>query len=529
MPMKRRAFMRTAAAAGATAALPAPYAIAQKSRPLRFVPTADLSSLDPHWTTTQGVQTHGYYVFDTLFGVNGKLEPRPQMAEGHTVEDDGRTWLIRLRDGLRFHDGEPVLARDCAASLKRWSARDIFGQTAATFVDDWGAADDRTVRIRLKRPFPLLADALGKPNGMVPFIMPERLARTDPNKQMTEMVGSGPYRFLKDEFVQGSHVAYQRFDGYVPRQEAPDWTTGAKRALIERVEWKIIPDPSTVAAALQNNEVDWWEQIQPDLMPLMKRMAHLRVQNANPIGYNGTMRFNHLHPPFNNLAVRRAVVLGLNQDDYMRAVTGNDESLFQQCKALFPCGTRYGQQLGADIMQGDLAAARAALKASGYAGEKVVVLNPADVPSIAPFGHVTYDYFRKLGMNAEMADVDWGSLVQRRNSREPVEKGGWSVFHTWWFGTSLAHPAISSVIRGLGAKGWPGWYENATVEKLTADWLIAATEPERDRLAEAIHREALATLPSAPLGRFFINTAYRKDLSGMLEGTTPVPWNLAWS
>jgi len=528
MVMKRRAFVRTAAATAAAATLAAP-AIAQRSRVLKFVPTADLSSLDPHWTTTQTVQTHGYYVFDTLFGVNAKLEPKPQMAEGHTIEDDGRTWLIKLRPGLKFHNGEPVLARDCAQSLKRWSARDVFGQTAAGFVDEWTTADDQTVKIKLKRPFALLADALGKPNGMVPFIMPEHLARTDPNKQVSEMIGSGPYRFMAREFIQGSHVAYQRFDGYVPRQEPAEWTTGGKIAKIERVEWKVIPDPSTVAAALQNQEVDWWEQVQPDLLPLVKRMSHLRVQNTNPVGYNGTMRFNHLHAPFNNLAVRRAVALGLQQEDYMRAVTGNDESLFSTCKSLFPCGTRYGQELGKDIIRGDLAAARAALKASGYNGEKVVLLNPVDVPSIAPFGHVTFDYLRKLGMNADIIDTDFGSMVQRRNSREPIEKGGWSMFHTWWFGTSLAHPAISTIIRGLGTKGWAGWFENAKVESLTAEWLAAATEAERDRLATAIHRETLDTLPSLPLGRFFVNTAYRRDIKGMLEGTTPVPWNLEWA
>ena len=528
MPMKRRNFMRSVAAGTALATLAAP-AIAQKSRVLKFVPTADLSSLDPHWTTTQTVQTHGYYVFDTLFGVDAKLEAKPQMAEGYSIEDDGRTWLIKLRPGLKFHNGEPVLARDCAQSLKRWSARDVFGQTAATFVEEWTTADDRTIKVKLKRPFALLADALGKPNGMVPFIMPEHLAKTDPNKQVSEMIGSGPYRFLANEFVQGSHVAYQRFDGYVPRGEPAEWLTGGKIAHIERVEWKIITDPSTVAAALQNQEVDWWEQIQPDLVPLVRRMSHLRVQNANPVGYNGTMRFNHLHAPFNNLAVRRAIAMGLPQEDYMRAVTGNDESLFTTCKALFPCGTRYGQELGKDIIKGDLAAARAALKASGYNGEKVVVLNPADVPSIAPFGHVTFDYFKKLGLNAELLDTDWGTLVQRRNSREPADKGGWSVFHTWWFGTSLAHPAISSIIRGLGTKGWPGWFENARIESLTAEWLSTAAEADRDRLAGAIHREAFDTLPSLPLGRFFINTAYRRDLKGMLEGTTPVPWNLQWA
>ncbi len=385
------------------------------------------------------------------------------------------------------------------------------------------------MKVKLKRPFPLLADAIGKPNGMVPVIMPEHLAKTDPNRQVTEMIGSGPYRFIAREFVQGSHVAYQRFEGYVPRQEAPDWTTGGKVAKIERIEWKVISDPSTVAAALQSQEVDWWEQVQPDLLPLVKRVPHLRVQNTNPIGYNGMLRFNHLNPPFNNIAVRRAVALGLVQEDYMRAVTGNEESLFVSCKSLFPCGTRYGEEIGKDVIKGDLTAARAALRASGYNNEKVVILNPADVPSVAPFGHVTFDYLKKLGMNVELVDTDLGTLVHRRTSREQAGSGGWSIFHTWLFGASAAHPAVAIAVRGLGARGWAGWFENAKIESLTAEWLSAATEAERDTLVAAIHRETMDTVPSLPLGRFFINTVYNRDLKGMLECISPLPWNLEWA
>ena len=508
--------------------MPTRFAIGQKASVLRFIPTADLSSLDPIWTTSQATQNHGYYVFDTLFGCDAQLRPRHQMAESHGVSDDGRTWLIRLREGLRFHDGTPVLARDCAASLKRWSARDVFGQTAAAFVDDWATQDDRTIRISLSSPFPLLASALGKPNGMVPFIMPERLAQTDPNTQVTEMVGSGPFRFLKDEFVQGSRAAYAKFDGYVPRSEPAEWTSGGKRAGVDRVVWNVIPDTSTAAAAMQNGEADWWEQVQPDLAPLLKRRADLAIVNTNPIGYMGVMRFNHLQPPFDDVRIRRAVLQGLNQEDYMRAVTANDPELFRTCKSLFPCGTPYGRELGAEAMGNDLPGARAALKAAGYAGQKVVVINPADVPSIAPFGHVTYDYFRKLGLNVELADSDWGTLIQRRNRKDAPDKGGWSVFHSWWIGTSLAHPAISTAIRGLGAKGWPGWYSNPRVEQLTAAWIAAPAEADQHRLADEIHREVFDTVPTVPLGRFFIKTAFRRNLQGMLEGTSPYPWNLSW-
>ncbi len=528
--MRRRSLLRGATSMVAAASVPTRFAIGQgRGKVLRFVPTADLSILDPSFTTTQVSITHGYYVFDTLYGIDHNQQPQPQMAAGHTISDDGRTWLIRLRNGLRFHDGTPVLARDCAASLARWSSRDVYGQTLAAFVDQFGTADDQTIRITLKSPFPLLLYAIGKPNGMLPVMMPERLARTDPAQQVKEMTGSGPYRFLKDEFVSGSSGAYAKFENYVPRQEPPDWASGGKVAHMDRIEWRIIPDPSTASAALQKGEIDWWEQVQPDLLPLLRRSRDVKVDNFNPVGFFGTMRFNHLNPPFNNVRMRRAIQMAVDQEDYMRAVTGNDPELFRSCRALFPCGTPYGEELGTGLMTGDLAAARTAIKAAGYGGEKIVILNPADVASIAPFGHVTFDLFKKLGLNVEMEEMDWNTLVTRRSRTDPIEKGGWSVFHNWWIGTSIADPAISTVVRGLGAKGWAGSYSNETIEALSRQWLSAPTEPDRRRLVTAIHQEALADVPTILLGRFFIQTAYRKNLTGLLQGTSPYPWNLAWT
>lgn len=525
MPMKRRQFMRTAAAATATT-LAAP-AIAQRARTLKFVPTADLSSLDPHWTTTQTVGSHAYYVFDTLYGVNGKLEPKPQMAEGHQIEDGGRTWLIRLREGLKFHNGEPVLARDAAQSLRRWSARDVFGQTAAGFVDEWTTADDRTIKVKLKRPFPLLADAIGKPNGMVPVIMPEHLAKTDPNKQVTEMIGSGPYRFLAREFVQGANVAYERFDGYVPRQEAPDWTTGGKVAKIARIEWKIINDPSTVAAALQNQEVDWWEQVQPDLLPLVKRMNHLHIQNTNPIGFNGTMRFNHLHAPFNDARIRRAVQVAVNQEDYMQAINGADRSSWQVCRSQFPCGTTYGNQVGLpNVQSGNIELAKRMIQEAGYKGEKAVIINPTDFHTIGPLGDITFDMLKKIGLNVELAATDWGTVVQRRSSKETPDKGGWSIFHTWFTGAFILNPIITPPYRGLGNAGWFGWYENPKVEELTQAWLDAPDEAGRLRIANEIQVENYTQVPTVTLGQFQIPTAWRKSLTGKLEATGPLFWNV---
>jgi peptide/nickel transport system substrate-binding protein len=521
--MKRRTLLGASVAA---AALPR-FAIAQPAatRVLRFVPQANLTLLDPIITTAAVTANHAYMVFDTLFATNTALEAKPQMAEGYTVSDDGRTYLIKLRNGLKWHDGQPVLARDCAASLARWASRDTFGQTVAKVVDSWGTADDGTIKITLKQPFPLLIDALAKPDAQIAFMMPERLGKSDPFKSVTEVIGSGPFRFLKDEFVAGSSVAYAKNTDYVPRQEAPDWTAGGKVVRFDRVEWKIIPDSSTAASALQSGEVDWYEQVQADLVPLLRRNPDIALAPSNPQGYIGGLRFNHLHPPFNDVRMRRAILTAVNQDDYMRAVTGNDPSLYQICRSQFPCGTTYGSQVSGSAQSGDLAAAKAMIK-EAYSGAKAVVINPTDFATIAPLGDITYDMLQKLGINAEMVAADWGTVVQRRASKEPVDKGGWSVFHTWFAGGFILNPVVSAPFRGQGANGWFGWYDNPRIEALTDEWLQAKDPDVRKKIADAIQVENFTQVPTVTLGQFQIPTAYRKSVQGKVPCSSPLFWNL---
>ena len=335
--MKRRDLI---AAGAVLPLLPRPAVSQAAARTLRFVPQANLSILDPVFTTAAVTITHGYCVFDTLYGVDSQMRPRPQMAEDAEASADGRAWTIRLREGLRFHDDTPVRATDVAASLARWGARDTYGQTLAAAVDAYEAVDDRTLRLRLKRPFPRLLDAIGKPHSSPAFIMPERLARTDPTTGVTEMVGSGPYRFLASEYVSGSSAAYAKFDGYVPRTEPASWTAGGKVAHFDRLEWKVIPDAATAAAALQAGEVDWWEQVLPDLVPVLSRRPNLRVERMDPYGLISFGRFNHLHPPFNNVALRRAVLGALTQTEYMQAIMGTTRRPTRSASRCSPAACR---------------------------------------------------------------------------------------------------------------------------------------------------------------------------------------------
>jgi peptide/nickel transport system substrate-binding protein len=518
--------MRRRTLLGAAACLPlAAPAIAQRSPVLRFVPQANLTSLDPIWTTATVTTNHAYYVYDTLYAADSKLRPQPQMAEGHQVEDGGRTWRFRLRDGLRFHDGTPVRSADCAASLARWSRRDQYGQLLAQVVDRYETPDDRTLVIRLTRPFPLLLDAISKPDANVAWIMPERLAKTDPMQGLTEVVGSGPYRFLADEYVSGSFAAYARFDGYVPRAEPVEWGSGAKIAHYPRIEWRILPDSATAAAALRNGEVDWWEQPLPDLLPTLVK-AGLTTQVADPQGKHAFARLNHLHPPFDDPKVRQAFLMAVDQEDYMRAAQGDDRSLWNPCRSLYACSTPYARDYGAELMRGDQARARALLKEAGYAGQQAVVINPTDFPSIGPLGQVTAELLRGIGMAVDLRESDWGTVVQRRTSREPTGRGGWSVFHSTGTATSYANPATNTLIRSQGAAAWFGWPSDPALEAMVQEWLVAPDEQAQTRVADAIGVRAMADVTAVPLGQFFIRTAFSKNVTGVLQGVAPYPYNV---
>jgi peptide/nickel transport system substrate-binding protein len=501
---------------------------ADSSRVLTVVPQADLSVLDPVWTTSYQTRDHGFLVFDTLFGVDSSFRASPQMADGAVSEQDGKLWRITLRDGLAFHDGDKVLARDAAASVRRWGARDGFGQSLLAACDDIAAADDRTMVFRLKRAFPLLPDALAKASPSMCPIMPERLALTDPFTRITDMIGSGPYHYKADERVPGDRVVYERNEAYVPRPgEAADGTAGPKIPWFDRVEWKIMPDPATVAAAMARQEVDWWLTPDADLLPLLRHFNHVTVETAAPTGFVATLRFKHLNPPFNNPALRRAIIKAVSQADYMIGMVGTDPALWRDATGYFCPGTPMANNAGMDalISPRDMDAARQALDSGGYKNETVVVLTPTDIASAKALAEITADMLRKLGMRVEAPAMDWATLVQRRVKTEPVEQGGWSIYHTSWSGLDMINPAGHVFLRGNGKAAAPGWPESPAIEALRDDWFAAPDLAAQQAVAAKLQARAFQDVPYIPLGQYFAPTAYQSNLTGVLKGS-PVFWNV---
>jgi peptide/nickel transport system substrate-binding protein len=522
--MKRRTFL---AAAAATLAGPA-VVRAQGARVLKFIPQSDLAVLDPIWTTAYVTRNHGMTVFDTLYATDHTFAPQPQMAAGHVTEDDGKTWKITLRDGLTFHDGSKVLAKDCVASIKRWGARDAFGGTLLAVTDEISAPDDRTIVFRLKKPFALLPSALGKLGSNICAIMPERLASTDPFKQVTEMVGSGPFRFKADERVQGSLFVYEKFADYKPRADGqPDWTAGPKIAYVDRIEWHVIPDAATAAAAMQTGEADWWELPTPDLEPLLARNHDIRVLVTDPTGEIACMRFNQVTPPFDNPAVRRALLLGLSQEDTMLAVIGENPSRRHVPCGFFTPGTPMASDAGLSVFTAtrDYNAAKRLLEQAGYKGERVAFMVPTDFPKLKAQADVSSDAMVKMGFNVDYQATDWASVVARRAKRDPLDKGGWSVFCTFWGGTDQINPAVHTFLRGNGDAGAMGWPRAGEIEALRAQWLDAPNLAAQKTLSEKLQLQALIDLPYLPLGQDFYPTATRANITGLTMGF-PKFWNV---
>ena len=526
--INRRDFVGAAAGAALVAPQFAKPALAQGAKVLRFVPQANLANFDPIWGTQYVVRNAAALVWDTLYGIDSQIRPQRQMVEAEETSPDGLTWTFRLRPGLKFHDGEPVLSKDVVASLTRWAARDPMGLMIKAIQQELVAVDDRTFRWRLSKPFPKLLLALAKTNSPVAFIMPERIAKTDPFKQIGEYVGSGPMTFKRSEWLPGARAVFERFAGYRPRDEPSSWLAGGKRMLVDRIEWVVLPDPATAAAALQNGEVDWWETPIPDLVPLLKQSGTINVDIADPLGNIGSFRMNHLYPPFDNPKIRQAVLTAMSQDDYMRALVGDDAALWKTLPGFFTPGTSlYTEAGGSAVGKGDMAAGKRLMAEGGYKGEPVTCLVGQDQPIVKAMGDVTADLLKRMGFNVDFVSTDWGTVGQRRASKAKPGQGGWNKFHTWHAGADCANPAAYPAVRANGDKAWFGWPSLPPVETAIGEWFDATNAAAEKTAIDKINVAACEGVVYAPTGFFLGYQAWRKNVSGIVKGPLPFAWGVS--
>jgi peptide/nickel transport system substrate-binding protein len=530
MSLTRRELLATSAAAAAAATLPGSLtpAAAQAARgTLTVIPHASLTTLDPIATTGYIVRNHGYMIWDTLFAMNDKLQVQPQMASGVDISADRLTYRINLRDNLSWHDGSPVTAEDCALSLIRWGKVDGMGRRLFTYVDSCTHDGAKTIVLKLKTPYGLVLESIGKLSTNVPFMMPKRLSEKPHTERLTadDMIGSGPFRWVKGEYRPGAQVVYERNPNYVPRSEPASGASGGKNVFLERVVWKNFPDPTTALNALVSGEVDYYEQVPADLVPIASSAAGVKIGNFNPLGNLGMARFNHVTGPSNNPGVRMAIARAVSQVDLLTAAVGNKD-FFRTCHSIYPCGTTFESNAALEHYRGaNLDAARQILRESGYNGEKFVILATTDIPVQTAFATVLTDVMRKIGINVEAQAMDWATVLQRRASRNPVDQGGWNMFVTWWEGADLVDPVVQFALRGTGDTGWVGWSRDDEMEVLAKQFAETSDAAEKKRIADAVQARQAQLNFQVYLGQFFVATGYRDNVSGILNAP-PFFWNI---
>ncbi|MBY6089781.1 ABC transporter substrate-binding protein [Pseudooceanicola sp. 502str34] len=514
--MKRRDLLKSSAAFAALSVAPGfslTAARAQGSMTFTSVPQSDLASIDPIWTTAMITAIHSNCVFDTLYGLDSKFQPQLQMLESGEPSEDGLTWTLVLRDGLKWHDGEMVTAEDCVASIKRWWVRDTLGQTLASVTDTLEAADEKTIVFTLNRPFSMLPNALAKPSGNMCAMMPARLAATSPHEQIPECIGSGPFKFMADEWVSGSKVVYEKFEDYIPREEPGEYTAGAKIAYVDRVEWPVINDSSTAYAALKSAEVDSLEAVAPDFVSIVTQDPDI-TSVARALFYLCIIRFNHLQPPFDNQAIRQAVASAVDQEAFMTAIFGEEnKASWATNVGYFTPGTPNDVDAGKDKI-GSLAnidAAKQAIIDAGYDGTPVVVLDPSDQAWIHAGAMLTANLLEQLGMNVDLQTMDWGTMMTRRPVKGTPDEGGWNVFVTSLSGPNNLDPAGHLGLRGNGGDAWFGWPDNPEMEEMRMNWFFAEDAAERTAIIEKIQETAFDKVPYVPMGAYTQITAYTKD------------------
>ncbi len=517
---------------GAALAFAATAPAEAQNNVLRVVPQADVKVLDSHFSSIQITKIFALMVQDTLFAWDYKLGAKPQMVENWAVSADKLSWTFSLRPGLKFHDGTPVTSKDAVASIQRWTKRDVIGQRLASFTADWSVVDDRTFVLKLKEPYGFVEFSIGSAGGQMPVIFREADAKTDAATPIATGIGSGPFILNRNEWKPGAFVAFRKNPDYIPRTEPVDGLTGGKIAKVDRVEWHIIPDSGTVAAAIAKGEVDLWDSPSNDQVAPLANNRDLVIDKLPPFGNYGGMRVNSLLPPFNDVRARQALAYLFDQRDFMAAAYG-DQKWWKTCNSFYVCDGPWGSEAGSEpYKKKDLAKAKQLFAEAGYKGEKLVLMTTNELPQIGAMAQVAAANLKEAGVNVELQVADWGTVVSRMPKKDSpaTDSGGWNMFTTWFTGTTM-HSPLTNIATNMacGGNNWFGWACDAEAEKLRDAFLRAPDDAARKAALDPLHKRLQEVQPIALLGQFDPPFVWRKNVTGVVKGSVLVFWNISKS
>ena len=490
---------------------------------------APLRALDPAISTAYILRNYAYMVYDTLLARDADGNIKPQMADW-TVSDDGMTYTFTLRDGLMWHDGTPVTAEDCIASIARWDQVDKTGQVMASLMTEMSVVDDKTFTMTFSEPTAVVLTALSKPSGIAPFMMPKAVASTPVSEPITSTIGSGPFKFVADAYQPGVSATFEKFDGYVPRDEPSSGLAGAKEVLVDEVVWTSMPDPMTAANALMSGEIDFIEQLPHDLLPLVEGNSDFQLKIFAKQGSQNLARMNHTLPPFDNPEMRKAVMLALGQQPMLDAQVGAGSEYGNTCPAVLGCGSAYtSDYLAEEIVQPHPEAAKKILEEQGYDGTPILLMHATDLANLTPQGPVIAQQLRDAGFAVDMVSMDWASVVARRGSKATIADGGWNMFSTTNVLPDVDDPIGFIGVAAGGDSAWFGWPDVPEIEQARSDFASVADPEEAKAIALKIDKLVKDNGVMVPMGEFSSVTVASSAITLGVDAEAPVFWNLSKS
>ena len=468
-------------------------------------------TLDLHTTTAVIVQQITWHIYETLYTYDKQYNAVPMLVESHTTADGGRTYLFKLRRGVKFHNGKEMTSADVVASLKRWGRLATPGKAVWRNVEGVEARDAHTVAMLLKEPSGALLAALARPNNGA-AIYPKEIVEAAGDQPVKEYIGTGPYRFV--EHKPDRHVRVARFKDYVARADAPNGPGGKRTAYLDEILFMPVPDVTVRLAGVETGEYDFAQQIKQDQYDRVKATKGVEALVLKPSGWS-TAVLNHKQGLMTDRKLRQAFQAALDMEPIMAAGFGHKDFYRLDGSLMYPEQPQWHSKVATELYnQKNKAKAQKLLKEAGYTGQPVRWVTTKEYEWMYRNALVAKQQLEEAGFKIDLQVVDWATLVQRRNKPELFD-----VFSTGF--TFGPEPALATSVQC----GWPGWWCQEDKERA-----MEALARETDQKKRKVHWERVQQIFHEDVGRikfgdYFSLDVVRKDVKNF----PAAPWTAFWN
>lgn len=495
----------------ATALIASPSLLAaqEKGGVINVATIGEPPTLDPMASTADLVGIVTQHMFETLYTFDKDWKATPLLAESlPEISADGKTYTIKLRSGIKFHDGSDMASDDVVASLNRWIKVASRGKQAASFIEKIEATDPSTVTIALKQPYAPLVSLLAFNNSAAIILPAEKQ-----DEPMKEFIGTGPYMLKERKADQ--YIQLVRFDGYKSREGESNGYGGARHQYLDEIRFVPVPDANTRVEAAVSGQYDYIDSLPVESFDKIKSSSATEPVVLKPFGYP-VFVFNTAEGLAKDVAMRKAIRQALSMEDMLAAAFGSTD-FYTVDGDIYPKNYVWSTDAGVEgnYNLADPEGAATAAKAAGYDGTTPIrILTSRQYEFHYKMAQVAAEYLKLAGFKVDMQVVDWATLTQRR-----ADKGLWDIYIT--HSPFLPEPALI----GSLAPTSPGWWDTP-LRKQTVEAFSAEADPEK-RLAlwADVQKAMYEEIPYMKIGDFNGLTAKAKKV----EGVDPAPWPYFWN